>query len=348
MDLKQSYFEDIRLWRRPSTLFWSIGLVVFLALLPYLVKSYYLSIVNLMALYAMVALGLNLLVGNTGQISLGHAGFVAIGAYAAVLGIRTGIPFPLALLGAAALSAFFGALLGLPSLRLEGPYLAIATLGFGLAVTVIIGRTALFGGRMGLTAPKLYLSWSGLPYDQMLYYLITGTTIALTIAMHSIVKSRLGRAFQAIRDSEVAAAAAGINLARYKTLSFSISACFAGIAGGFWALYLSFINPTIFSFILSIKLLAIIVIGGLGTVTGAILGAVVMALLDLQLENVLKVPVLGPLLEQFSASFMSVSGIANVSWVFTGLILALIIIFEPFGLFGIWMRIKIYWKTWPF
>ncbi len=348
MDLKKNYFEDIRLLDDKTQVFWTLVLLVFLGCLPFIVKSYYLTVLNLMAVNTIVAIGLNLLVGNTGQISLGHAGFVAIGAYTMVLLMKVGIPFVPSILAGGFAAALFGAILGLPSLKLEGPYLAIATLGFGLAVTVVIGRMEVFGGRMGISVTRPDFGWTGLKYDTALYYVIICSTILMTVVGRNILKSRIGRAFQAVRDSDIAASATGVNLAQYKTLSFAISAFFAGIAGGFWALYLSFINPSIFTFVMSITFLAVIVLGGLGSVTGSIMGAVVMTYLNLQLENVVDIPILGNAILSFSKSFMTVSGISNISWVLTGFILILIVIFEPLGLYGIWLRIRLYWKTWPF
>ncbi|MCB9082171.1 MAG: branched-chain amino acid ABC transporter permease [Lewinellaceae bacterium] len=348
MDLKRDYFEDLRLITSRSQAIWVGLLLVGVMLLPLFVKSYLLTMVELVAINIIVALGLNLLVGNTGQISLGHNGFVALGAYTLVLLLKIEVPFPLALLAGGGIASLFGALLGLPSLRLEGPYLAIATLGFGLAVMVLIGRADFLGGRMGLSVPRISLKWTGLSYDRALYYLIIGLAIFFTIATHSLVKSRVGRAFQAIRDSDIAAAAIGIHLAKYKTLSFAISAFFAGIAGGLMALYLNFINPTLFSFVMSINFLAMIVLGGLGTITGSVLGAIVLTLLTLQLNSIAELPGIGPGLVAFSEKFMTVAGLPNLTWICTGLVLILIIIFEPLGLFGIWMRIKWYWKTWPF
>lgn len=347
-NLKTDYFEDIRLFDNKLQLFWTLVLLGILFALPFLVKSYYLTIVDLMAVNVIVALGLNLLVGNTGQISLGHAGFVAIGAYTSVLLLKLGVPFLIAFAASGILAASFGLLLGIPSLRLEGPYLAIATLAFGLAVTIIIGRMDFLGGRMGLSVPKINLSWTGLKYDFALYYLILILTILAVVATRNILKSRIGRAFQAIRDSDIAASAIGINLSKYKLYSFAISALFAGFAGSLWALYLGFINPTLFTFIMSINFLAIIVLGGLGFVTGSIMGAVVMTFLNIQLENVVDIPLLGPLILAFSEAFMMPDNISNVSWVFTGLILILIVLFEPLGLYGLWLRTKRYWKRWPF
>lgn len=353
-NLKTDYFEDLQLFDDKVHLFWSVVLIGGLFVLPFVFKPYYLSILNLMAVNVIVALGLNLLVGNTGQISLGHAGFVALGAYTSVLLIQWGLPFIVALIGAGVVAALFGILLGIPSLKLEGPYLAIATLAFGLAVTVIIGRLDFLGGRMGLSVPKLDFSMFGIEkmkssdYDRVLYYIIIVVTILAVIATRNIVKSRIGRAFQAIRDSDIAAEAIGVNITRYKLFSFGLSAMFAGFAGSLWSLYLGFINPGNFTFILSITFLATIVLGGLGSVTGSIMGAVVMTFLTVQLQNVVDIPLIGPALEAFSNTFMNPSGIANVSWVLQGLILILIVLFEPLGLFGLWIRTKIYWKRWPF
>ena len=347
-DLQTDYFEDLQLFEDRYHFFWSMLFVLALISLPFVLKTYYLSIVNLMAVNVIVALGLNLLVGNTGQISLGHAGFVAIGAYTTVLLLKAGIPFAIAMMCAGFTSALFGVILGIPSLKLEGPYLAIATLAFGMAVTIIVGRMDAFGGRMGLIVPRINLSWTGMKYDQSLYYVILMITITAVVATRNILKSRIGRCFQAIRDSDVAASAIGVNLTKYKLYSFGLSALFAGVAGSLWALYLGFINPTIFSFILSINFLAIIVLGGLGFVTGSVMGAIAMTYLNLQLEDIVEVPIIGPGLMRFSEMFMMPDNISNISWVLTGLILILVVIFEPLGLYGIWLRIKIYWKRWPF
>lgn len=348
MKLKKAYFEDIELFEDKTHLFWTVVLLAFLTCLPFLAKSYYLNIINLMAINAIIALGLNLLVGNTGQISLGHAGFVAIGAYTAAVLSNMGIPFFGAFLAGGLLAALFGVLLGIPSLKLEGPYLAIATLAFGLAITVIIGRLDFLGGRMGLEIEEISLAWTGLHYDTAFYFLVVFLTIFLVIFMRSILQSRIGRAFQAIRDSDIAAPAIGINLTKYKLLSFALSALFAGFGGALLAYYYSYISPMSFTFIQSITFLATIVLGGLGFVSGSVMGAIVMTFLTIQLQNIVDVPVLGPLLMSFSEWAMEPSAISNVSWVFTGLILILIILFEPLGLYGIWLRIKKYWKTWPF
>jgi len=348
MKLKRQYFEDIKLFRTTANMIWSVFLVIILISLPFFIKPYYLSVLNLMMLNVIVALGLNLLVGNTGQISLGHAGFVAIGAYSGAFLLQSSIPFLPALLAAGLITALIGAFLGIPSLRLEGPYLSIVTLGFGLAVMVIIGRMEFFGGRTGMSVPRIGLEWTGMDYDTSLYYVFALTTVILVIAMVILLKSRIGRAFQAVRDSDIAASVIGINVARYKTLSFAISAFYAGVAGGLWGLYLQFVTPGTFSFMMSIMFLATIVLGGLGSVTGSIMGAIVMTFLTLQLEEIVDIPLIGELIVSFSDNFMNPSGIANIRWVLTGLILIGVILFEPMGINGLWLRVKRYWRLWPF
>ena len=328
---------------------WFGLLLIGLLLLPTLVKSYHLFVINLMLINIIIVLGLNILVGNTGQISLGHAGFVAIGSYTTVLlMMKLSVPFPIALVAAGFVAALFGLILGIPALRLEGPYLAIATLGFGLAITVIIGRVQAFGGHMGLIVPKPTLGPYVVNTNTEIYYLVLSITVLATLFARSLIKSRIGRAFHAIRDSDIAASTTGVNLVRYKIMSFAISAFFAGIAGGLWAFILGFISPGLFNIFLSIMLLAMVVVGGLGTITGSVLGAVVVTFLNLQSDSIQNFPVLGPILQYLSENFMSVAGLPNVNLVFMGLTIILIVIFEPLGLFGIWMRIKIYFKTWPF
>ncbi len=349
MDMKRDYYEDIQLLKDKVLCFWYLGLIVSLIILPFILPNYYVYMVNYMAIHAIVAVGLNILVGYTGQISLGHAGFFAIGAYMTLLSMTTfHLPFPLAILLAALIAAIFGFILGLPALRLEGPYLAIATLGFGMAITQVIGRWKIFGGRMGLEAPELNLGPFVLESDRELYFLIITIAFLLIMGARNLMKTRVGRAFIAIRDSDIAAETMGVNLTLYKTLAFAVSAFYAGIAGGLIAFLLGFINPSSFNFILSIFLLAMVIVGGLGSIFGSIMGAIVMTWLMLVLDKVQELPYLGEVLSSFSDRWMSLSGLPNISSIIFGLIIILIVVFEPLGLYGFWIRTKIYWKTWPF
>ncbi len=349
MDMKRHYFEDVQLLTSGVVAFWLGFLLVVLALFPFLVKNYYIYMANYLAINVIVVIGLNILVGYTGQVSLGHAGFFAIGAYGTVILMsHLHFPFPLALVAAGLIAAVFGFLLGLPALQLEGPYLAIATLGFGLTITQIIGRMELFGGRQGLHTPELVIGPWHLNTDRDFYFLLMTVTLILALAARNLIRTKVGRAFIAIRDADIAAETMGVNLLVYKTLAFAVSAFYAGIAGGLYAFVLRFIEPEIFTLLMSIMFLAMAVVGGLGSTMGPIAGACLLSWLDLQLRNILSVPYLGHWLEKLSESYFSITGVSNIQFVIFGLIIIMIMVFEPLGIYGIWIRTKKYWRTWPF
>jgi branched-chain amino acid transport system permease protein len=349
MDMKRDYYEDVQLFSSGVVVFWFSLLILFLALFPFLFKNYYVYLANYMAINVIVAIGLNLLVGYTGQVSLGHAGFFAIGAYGTItLMTVLHFPFLLALVVASLVAAVFGFLLGLPALRLEGPYLAIATLGFGLTITKVIGRIELFGGRQGLHAPDLIIGPWHLDTDRDFYYLVVTLTVLLTLAARNLIKTKVGRAFIAIRDADIAAESMGVNLTFYKTLAFAVSAFYTGLAGGLYAFVLRFIEPEVFTMMMSILFMAMVVVGGLGSIFGSIAGACLLSWLDLQLRNILDIPYLGEWLDALSKTWFSITGVSNIQFIMFGLIMVLIMLFEPLGLFGFWIRTKKYWKTWPF
>ena len=349
MDMKRDYYEDVQFFSSGVTLFWFLVLIAFLALFPFLFKNYYVYVANYMAINVIVAIGLNILVGYTGQISLGHSGFFAIGAYGTLaLMSKVGLPFVIALPAAALATAVFGFLIGLPALRLEGPYLSIATLGFGLTITRVIGRIEFFGGRQGLHAPELTIGPWHLSTDRDFYYLLITLTVILTVAARNIIKTKVGRAFIAIRDADIAAETMGVNLMYYKTLAFAVSAFYTGLAGGLYAFVLRFIEPELFGLLMSILFLAMVVVGGLGSIFGAIAGACLLSWMDLELRNILSIPYVGLWLEALSKSYFSITGVSNIQFIIYGLIMVLIMLFEPLGLYGFWIRTKIYWRTWPF
>lgn len=272
-----------------------------------------------------VAIGLNLLMGYTGQISLGHAGFYAIGAYtSSMLASKAGFPFLLSLPLAGLTGSIFGLMLGIPALRLEGPYLAIATLGFGMAVTETIGHWDFFGGRIGVNVPPMSVGPILLQSDLGKYYLIMVITVLMTMGAINLVKSKIGRAFMAIRDSDVAAQTIGVNLVIYKTLTFAVSAFYTALAGGLEAHLTGYITPESYNILLSIFFLAMVVIGGLGSIFGSILGAVLLTLLPFYLSD-----------------------LRFLSMIIIGMIMIMIVVFEPLGLRGRWVKIRIYWKRWP-
>ena len=349
MDMKRDYYEDIQLCRTNTVLAGTIVLLTSLVVLPFLVGNYSLYVINLIAINAIVAIGLNILVGYTGQISLGHAGFFAIGAYTCVLlMVKAGVPFLLALPAAGFVSALFGFLLGLPALRLEGPYLAIATLGFGMAVTQVISHWGYAGGHMGIVAPKMSIGPLVIQTGAQQYAVIMTATVILTVGAVNLMKTRVGRAFVAIRDSEIAAEAVGINISWFKTLAFAVSAFYTGVAGALMAFALEHVSTGSFNLILSITFLAMVIVGGLGSVMGSILGAALLTYLQLKLQIIQEAPLIGPLLVELSNRYFTPEGLPNIQSIVFGAIMIAIVIFEPLGMHGIYLRSKRYWKMWPF
>jgi branched-chain amino acid transport system permease protein len=247
----------------------------------------------MLAVYALVSIGLNLLMGYTGQIAAGHAGFLAIGAYfTSIVGTNVEwLPCYVVLLLAGLLSGIIGFLLGIPILRLKGFYIAMATLAFGVVVSeVILQWSSLTGGDDGLNVPTATIAGFAFDSDLKKFYLIMSITIILTILAKNLVKGYIGRAFIALRESEIAAQTIGIDLARYKTIAFAISAFYTGVAGGLFAYLITYISPDAFTIELSIDFIAMIVIGGMGSILGSVIGAVILTgmtqllaqLLDLQ------------------------------------------------------------------
>jgi branched-chain amino acid transport system permease protein len=349
MDMKRHYYEDVQLFKTNTVLALTILFLAVLAYLPFVVGDYTLYVLNLIAIHSIVAIGLNILVGYTGQISLGHAGFFAIGAYSCVLlMVKAGLPFVMALPIAGLVAAFFGFILGLPALRLEGPYLAIATLGFGMAVTQIISHSDFTGGHMGIHAPKMSIAGFIADTGPKQYAVIIVVAVVLTVCAINLMKTRVGRAFVAVRDSDIAAEAMGINISWYKTLSFAVSAFYTGVAGALMAFALEHVSAGSFNLILSITFLAMIIVGGLGSVMGSILGAALLTYLQLKLQIIQEAPWIGPFLMEVSKRYFTTEGLPNIQSIVFGAIMIAIVVFEPLGMHGIYLRCKRYWRMWPF
>jgi branched-chain amino acid transport system permease protein len=280
---------------------------------------------TLVALYSIGVIGQNLLIGYTGQISFGQAGFLAIGAFTFGHLRIWGAPFLVALLGAGLLAAVAGVLVGFPSLRLKGPYLSIATLGFGVAVyQVFVNYETLSGGRSGLAIAKLTPMF-GLSRVRWEYYVYVLLLAVFTLATYNLISSYVGRAFVAIRDADIAAEVNGVNLTRYKLLAFGLSSFYTGVHGGLYAQVLGHIEPQIFNVLESITLFVAVIVGGLASIEGSILGA----------AFVLIVP---KVFSDFREMVPVVYGVA----------ILLVLIFEPLGLFGRWLKTRLYFQLWPF
>ena len=234
------------------------------------------STLILICINVMLAVSLNLINGITGQFSIGHAGFMSIGAYvSAILTLNFDMPFVLALVIAGIVAALFGILIGIPTLRLNGDYLAIATLGFGEIIRIVLLNTEYVGGASGLSGIPNQTSWT-------IMFLFTLVTI---VVINNFIRSSHGRACIAIRENEIAAEAMGINTTLYKVIAFSLGALFAGIAGGLSAHKFYVINPGSFNFLKSFEILVMVVLGGLGSTSGAIVGAVVLTVLFTVLQE---------------------------------------------------------------
>jgi branched-chain amino acid transport system permease protein len=229
-----------------------------------LISAYYLQIIILVGINIIMASSLNLITGFTGQLSIGHAAFMSVGAYAsALVTLKLGLPFFVSLLCGGLVAAFFGILIGIPTLKLKGDYLAIATLGFGEIVRIVFLNLEITGGAVGLR---------GIPKDTTLAWVIIAVLVTLFV-LYRIIRSRVGRALIAIREDETAAESMGINTTYYKILAFGVGAFFAGLGGGLFSHYFRYIQPNSFGFLKSIEYLCMVVLGGLGNMWGSIIGA---------------------------------------------------------------------------
>jgi branched-chain amino acid transport system permease protein len=309
-------------------------------------QEYYLSILNLIFIAVVGALGLNILVGYTGQISLGHGAFMSVGAYtAANLAVRLGLPFWLTLPAGGLMAAFIGALVGIPSLRIKGLYLAIATLAGQLIIEWTINHVpAISGGaQASIQVPRPDLFGFELNTQGRLYYFLLFFAALAILATLNLMRSRIGRAFIAVRDQDIAAEIIGIDIFRYKLLSFAVSSFYAGVTGVLYTYYLGIANYEQFQLGVSIDFLAMIIIGGLGSVLGSIFGAVFVTLLPIVIRT---------LMETVGSLFFSDSELANVVSgtrlaVFGGLIIFFLVI-EPEGLNRLWRNVRSYFRVWPF
>lgn len=335
---KTSYAQDVRLFQHRGQVLW-YGLLALLALAaPVLLSEYLLSQVVFVLIYSLVGLGLMVLTGYTGQVSLGHAAFLGVGAYTEALLQTHGVSFLLSLPAAALLSAGVGVIVGLPALRLRGIYLAIATLAFGIIVEEILTRwESITGGGAGKHVKSM--RWFDYSFDggDVAFYYVCLITLALCVlGVLNLMRSPTGRAFVAIRDSEISAASMGIHLARYKTLSFAISAALTGLAGALYAHKLSFITPDQFGLIVSIELVTIIILGGVGGLHGAVFGAAIVILLP-QFIALAK--------DYLPEGATPTAGLQSLVF---GLVIIGFILFEPMGLHGRWLKIRTYFTLFPF
>lgn len=334
---KTDYAQDIVLLRHSGMRFWYGALALILLAAPFLLPGYLLSPVIFVLIYAIAGLGLMLLTGFTGLVSIGNAAFIAIGAYVEAWLSKKGVPFPVSFTVAALSAAVVGFAVGMPALRTKGIYLMIATFACAIVVEEVLTRAeSLTGGNSGMTVGTISLFGFPVNTDARFYFLALAVAVITTLCILNLLRTSTGRAFIAIRDSEISAQSMGINVAYYKTAAFSISALLAGIAGALYAHKLRFISPEQFTFSLSIELLMMMVIGGLGSIKGVYYGAIFWVLVQ---QMILMFKDYLP---------ESISGQVGLQPIIFGTILIAFILFEPKGINGRWIKVRTYLEQFPY
>ena len=340
---RESYAALGALLPYPGAWGWYAALGLALVALPWLVPTYVMTYGTLILIAAIGAIGLNLVTGTAGLISLGHAGFLAIGAYTTGILITThGWPLLPALAASGAVAAAASLLVGVPSLRLKGLYLAITTLAFSIIVVQLITQWDwLTRGSSGLPVRRPDLFGLSMRTPTTMYFLSLGFAALTTLAALNLLRSRAGRAWAAIRDYDTAASLMGVSLVRYKLLAFAVSAFITGLAGGLMALNIRYLNVDSFELIASIEAIAMIIVGGLGSVRGAILGAILITLLP-EMSRGLLATIGGPFGDIASGNNAELKGVIYA------LVIMIFLRFEPDGLAHRWSRIKRFWSDWPY
>ena len=345
--LKTTYEADMALYPLPIARYAVAAIaVLFFLVIPLTLHEYFLSVANLVWIAIIGALGLNILVGYTGQVSIGHGAFMSVGAYtAANLANRLGSPWPVNLLAGGLMAALIGAIVGIPSLRIKGLYLAIATLAGQLIIEWTINHVTFISGgvqaSIEVARPRLG-PWVLSSQREMYYFLLVFVVLAI-IGVMNLMRTRVGRAFIAIRDQDIAAEIIGINIFRYKLLAFAISSFYAGVTGVLYTYFLGIANYEQFQIGVSIDYLAMIIIGGLGSVLGSIFGAIFVTLLPIATRWTL---------EAFGGLIFSPAELANLipnlRLVIFGTLIILFLALEPEGLNRLWRNVLNYFRVWPF
>jgi branched-chain amino acid transport system permease protein len=344
---KTTYQADMALYPLPIARFTVAALVVlFFVILPLLLHEYYLSIINLIAIAVVGALGLNILVGYTGQISIGHGAFMSVGAYtAANFATRLDFPFWAALPLGGLMAALVGAVVGIPSLRIKGLYLAIATLAGQLIIEWTINHVTWISGgvQASIEVPRPRLFGLEISGQRGMYFFLLVFVVLATVGALNLMRSRVGRAFIAIRDHDIAAEIIGINIFRYKLTAFAISSFYAGVTGVLYTYYLGIANYEQFQIVTSVDYLAMIIIGGLGSILGSFFGAIFVTLLPILIRYAMEA--LGGLVFSPAAVLNIIPNLRLI--LFGGLIIGFLIV-EPEGLNRLWRNIRNYFRVWPF
>lgn len=341
-DFKTSYAADMTIFESGTARVMLGLLFCLLFTLPLYVPGYLLDIVNRIGIAIIGAIGLNILTGFTGQISLGNAAFMAIGAFSCgYLGTKFGLPFYICIPMAGIITAFFGMFVGIPSLRIKGLYLAMATLAAHFIVEFLVVKwESVTGGVAGLSIPAPKIGSFTFDSDAKLFFLIFVLAIIAVLFAKNLFRTKVGKAFVAIRDQAISAEVMGVNLLKYKLFSFGISSFYVGVAGALIAYQAKIISPETFPVTVAIDYLGMIIIGGLGSILGSIYGAIFITLLPELLR-------MGT--SALAGSFPElVNKLAATKELVFGLLVIIFLIFEPSGMAARWHSIKNYWKLYPF
>lgn len=354
--LTTDYRHDLRLFTSRATKVAFAVLALLYFVLPAQLTDFQLSVLNRAGIFAIGALGLNLLTGYTGQVSLGHAFFLAVGAYTwAHFGAEQSWPLVVWLPLAAVIGAVVGAIVGPFALRLRGNYLAIVSLGLvfiGIHIwnnfeSVTGGSQGIGGGRAADVGPvdfaNLEIAGTSYTVEQSYFWLVWALVAILALVAKNIVRSRPGRAMQAVRDRDMAAAVIGVNLARYKVGAFALSSAYAAVCGALYGSYYDYVTVDQWNLFLSIQFIAIIIVGGVGTIFGSVLGAVFIAGIPPLIEDSAdRIPLVSTITGEGGLS------IESFNQLLFGVVIILFLMLEPHGLAGLWFRLKAYFKAWPF
>ncbi|MBL8340762.1 MAG: branched-chain amino acid ABC transporter permease [Rubrivivax sp.] len=340
-DYRESYAHDEAIWPTRVQQTWLVGLVVALLVFPFTANGYLVSLACIVGIHCIAAAGLNIMTGYTGLISLGHAAFMGVGCYTAAWLARQGMPFFVTLPAAGLMAAALGLVVGLPSLRIKGLYLAVATLATQfLLVYVFREWESVTGGVRGVNVPNASVFGFELKNDARMYFLIVPVAAALLIGGRNLFRTRVGRAFIAIRDKDISAEVLGIDLLRYKLAAFAIGSFYAGVAGALLGYFYRAMTPEYFTLQLSIFYLAAIIVGGLGSMLGTIFGAVFMTLMPELLRGGVAT------ISQWAPRATEV--LSPAQQVVFGLLIMGFLVFEPHGLLEIWRRVRRSFHLWPF
>ena len=338
--LKETYVADAALFDSRTQKIWLVVAGALLVLFPFVASDYWLYLACLVSINVASATGLNILTGYTGLVSLGQAAFMGLGAYTvATMESTMGTPFALNLLCGGVVAMIGGLVVGIPPLRVTGLYLASATIAASFITHFLFANLSFTGGTGGLSIQPA--SWFGLPLDTSfrIYWLIVPVTLLMLLGAANLFRTRIGRAFIAIRDRDISAEVLGIPLLRYKLLSFGLSSFYAGVAGGLWAYFFRVVTPESFPLLMSIFFLAAIIVGGMGTILGGVLGAVFMTMVPELLKFVFDLIPGGAGLTVY---------LSPVRTIIFGLLIIGFLVFEPHGLAEIWRRVRRYFHLWPF